>query len=650
MADGKNKLVFRNDHSRVAMPPNLPKQSKKSAINLNKVKGSIAIALSQFHHLNIQQKISCGYAIALSIAVMGTTGGIIYSNYYQKQAELQLYRTSQEEVLLSELQYYVLETNNDQLQLIPGIEQASLLAEEEKELQENLLGMKNLFAELKLATQSHFNNLEEDVSDLEAFLANYQNNIDAYIQKTKSILNLIQTKPLNYHTIKTVRQTLIEFNQSDVARKFDNLSRELDNLVEVARQEKREAQLSFNQAVSMGNSIIIISLGFSIALAVLLAFYTSQAIAHPIKTVTKVAQQVTQEANFNLQVPITTKDEIGVLAAAFNNLIHRVGEDTKKLEIARQTLEKKVQERTDQLFNKNQELELAHLHLQELNQNLVAQTHELNQALQDLKKTESQLIQSEKMSSLGQMVAGVAHEINNPINFIYANIEYISNYTQDLLDLVNFYQQYSTNDHPDIQDKIEEIDLEFLRADLPKMLDSMKLGSERIRQIVLSLRNFSRLDEAEMKKVDIHEGIDNTLLILNHRLKPNIQVIKKYKKLPMVECYPAQLNQVFMNIISNAIDALSEQKEPSQKQIIISTETSNTNQIIVRIWDNGTGISDEIKGKIFDPFFTTKPIGKGTGLGLSVCYEIIEKHGGKIELNSELGKGTEFAIVFPIKR
>lgn len=649
IADGKNKLVYQDFYSRVAMQTNLTKQSKKSAINFNGVKRLIAIALSKFHQLNIQQKISCGYAIALSIAVMGTTGGIIYSRYYQKQAEMQLYRTSQEEILLSKLQYYVLETNNDQLQLIPGIEQASVLAEEQNDLTENLLGMKKLFAELKLSTNSHFNNLEEDVTDLENFLATYQNNIDDYIQKMEFILNIIRSKPLNHNTIKTVQQTLIEFNKSDVALKFDNLSRELNKLVEVARKERTEAQLSFNQAVSTGNSIIIISLGLSIALAVLLAFYTSQAIACPIKTLTKVAQQVTEEANFNLQVPITTKDEIGILAAAFNNLIQRVSEYTEQLEIARQTLEKRVQERTEELFHKNQELELTQQHLQQLNQNLVAQTHELNQALQNLKKTESQLIQSEKMSSLGQIVAGVAHEINNPINFIYGNIEYISSYIQDLLALVNLYQQNNTNIHGDIKDKIAEIDLDFFREDLPKTLSSMKLGSERIRQIVLSLRNFSRLDEAEMKQVDIHEGIENTLLILNHRLKPDIELIKKYGELPLIECYPAQLNQVFMNIISNAIDSLSELKEHTQKQIIIYTAKNNTNQITVRISDSGTGIPEEIQGKIFDPFFTTKPIGKGTGLGLSVCYQIIEKHRGKIELTSELGKGTELAIVLPIK-
>jgi PAS domain S-box-containing protein len=307
------------------------------------------------------------------------------------------------------------------------------------------------------------------------------------------------------------------------------------------------------------------------------------------------------------------------------------------------------------------------------------QTQQLEQALHNLKLAQSQLIQTEKMSSLGQMVAGIAHEINNPVNFITGNLSHTSDYIQDLLELVHLYQQHYTSPVPAIQAQEEEIDLDFIIDDLPKMLSSMQMGADRIRQIVLSLRNFSRLDEAEMKPVDIHEGIDNSLLILHSRLKPNgayggIQVLKEYSNLPLVDCYAGQLNQVFMNILSNAIDALDSQPEP--RKITISTEirdrqkgngeetrSSNTpnrliadypspmtnNQVVViRIRDNGPGMSENVIKRLFDPFFTTKPVGKGTGLGLSISYQIVvEKHGGMLKCLSEPGQGAEFWIEIP---
>lgn len=283
---------------------------------------------------------------------------------------------------------------------------------------------------------------------------------------------------------------------------------------------------------------------------------------------------------------------------------------------------------------------------------------QLNQTLSQLKSAQSQLIQSEKMSTIGQMVAGVAHEINNPISFIYGNINPAARYAHDLVEILQLYQQYYPEPFPEIADKLAESDADFIAEDFPKILASMEEGANRIKQIVLSLRNFSRLDEKALKLVDIHQGIESTLVILQHRLKEQpkhgeISIIKEYGKLPKIQCYPAQLNQVFMNLLSNAIDALEDSAANSGKaiQIRITTEVSGENQVSVRIADNGPGISREVQSKIFDPFFTTKPVGSGTGLGLSISYQIVkESHGGELRCHSELGQGTEFAIELPISQ
>lgn len=288
---------------------------------------------------------------------------------------------------------------------------------------------------------------------------------------------------------------------------------------------------------------------------------------------------------------------------------------------------------------------------------------ELQQTLKELKQTQLQMIQSEKMSSLGQMVAGVAHEINNPVNFIHGNLTHANDYAQNLLGLIALYQELIPNPPPEIQAEIEAIDLEFLTQDLTKILQSMRVGTERIREIVLSLRNFSRLDEAEVKNVDVHSGIDSTLTILYNRLKarpdrPEIQVLREYGHLPLIECHAGQMNQVFMNILSNAIDALEQcnrnrtyaDMEANPSQIRIYTEQLPNHWITIRITDNGAGMTEAVRTRLFDPFFTTKPVGKGTGLGLSISYQIVtEKHGGRLSCQSSPNQGTEFIIEIPIR-
>ncbi|NDJ21619.1 PAS domain S-box protein [Nostoc sp. B(2019)] len=321
---------------------------------------------------------------------------------------------------------------------------------------------------------------------------------------------------------------------------------------------------------------------------------------------------------------------------------------------------------------------------------------QLQEALLELQQTQAQLIQTEKMSSLGQLVAGIAHEINNPVNFIYGNISHASEHVRDLLHLVELYQRYCPP-VPEIKQEIHTIDLDFLSQDLPKILDSMNMGAERIRQIVISLRNFSRLDEDGMKRTDIHEGIDSTLLLLQSRLKaklerPEIQVIQEYGNLPQIVCHAGQMNQVFMNLLTNAIDALEESfvightlregvrvasrreapmllENNSQQgikdidtlqvtshrlgqmnspQIRISTLVQEE-YVMIRIADNGLGMTEEVCNRLFDPFFTTKPVGKGTGMGLSISYQIVVKnHRGQLQCISAPGEGAEFVITIPL--
>ncbi|MEP0869626.1 PAS domain-containing protein [Trichocoleus desertorum AS-A10] len=289
---------------------------------------------------------------------------------------------------------------------------------------------------------------------------------------------------------------------------------------------------------------------------------------------------------------------------------------------------------------------------------------QLESTLWELQQTQTQIIQSEKMSSLGQLVAGVAHEINNPVNFIYGNLKHANEYTQDLLGLLQLYQQHYPHPIAAVEAEAAAIDLDFLVEDLPKLLSSMKIGAERIRQIVVSLRHFSHMDEAGMKAVNLHEGIDSTLMILQNRFKAGdghlaIELVKNYGDIPLVECYAGQLNQVFMNILTNAIDALESQNQQrslrdavqNPSRICIYTERASADRVRIRIADNGPGLSPVVQQRLFDPFFTTKPVGKGTGLGMSISYQIVkEKHGGSLHCVSEIGHGAEFVIEIPISQ
>lgn len=580
--------------------------------------------ISWLSDFNIARKIGCGYSLAIGIAVLGTTVGLIAGDYYQRKAQKQLLQVSRQHNLFDELEQTLLTIRSHPQELIAVLEDSIWFQYETSQFTSDADRAKVLLSKLGALARQQPNSLATDPQTLQSLLQQQRKTLDAYIRFIEALHQQIDPLELTADRLPEARrQVLNAIAGPEAIRLRLEFERFSESLTRIARDTQRQYVRANEQLVyanTLRLKIILCSMILSAAIAAVLAFFTSRAIAHPLEAVTQVAQRAIQEENFDLQVAATSRDEIGTLATALNQLIQWVGDYTARLEEARKNLEQRVEERTA----------------------------ELTRALHDLQMTQTQLIQTEKMSSLGQMVAGIAHELNNPVNFIHGNIIYTEQYCQNLMELIELYQKHCCQVSPEIQEYREQADLEFVFSDLPSILKSMKVGTERIKDIVISLRNFSRLDESEQKSVDIHEGIENSLLILSHRIKNNIQVIKKYDELPLIACYPAQLNQVFMNIIANALDALLD-SEVNPKQLIVKTANLEKDRIQVSIKDNGSGISPEIRDRLFDPFFTTKPVGKGTGLGLSICYQIVEKHQGKIEVISELGRGSEFRIALPIQ-
>lgn len=722
---------------------------------------------SWFQSLKVGQKIGYGYAISLGIAAIGSTVGGILGSHSQYQASLLEEHAHKEIEVVGNLQTSILQTHVHQVRLISLIPTPEHLATESAHIQAETQAMRQHWNEIKHFTATEIQSADQHHYQLLKLVQTADRPIKAYLQELTALIQLLEpTSPHATATTVPTKQQLLQFAQASTSSEIMVIADELGELLLDSREKYEESENNAKLAAQQQLHIILISTISSIVIAALLAYLTSRAIAAPIEETTHIAQTITETDNFNLQAPVLTNDEIGVLAKSLNQLIQRfqqlqqeqkaseqqlhdsqqllqlvidtipqtifwkdrdsvyLGCNRKMTELAGLANPAAIVGKTDydlpwttaesdfyrecdrrvmasdrpelgiveslqtsageQLwletnkaplhdiqgnvigilatFQDITQRKMAELQLQELNQALEQQRVQLTETLVQLKKSQLQLIQTEKMSSLGQLVAGVAHEINNPVNFIHGNLTHANEYIQDLLGLIELYQHHYPQPHPEIQAGIAAIELNFLTTDLTKLLQSMRIGTDRIREIVLSLRNFSRLDESDVKSVNIHEGIDSTLTILHNRLKakaehPEIEVIRDYGALPLIECYAGQLNQVFMNLLSNAIDALEEsaagQAYPDlltkPSQIRICTERLNSYWVAIQIADNGTGMTETVRTKLFDPFFTTKPVGRGTGLGLSISHQIItEKHGGNLYCQSTIGQGTEFTIELPI--
>jgi signal transduction histidine kinase len=458
------------------------------------------------------------------------------------------------------------------------------------------------------------------------------NAIDSENSTTQKTSQFLLEKFQDFHQIQGFQQLEFSINGT---RQFVQVTRFLDGrgidwlVVVTVPESDFMAQINANT-----QSTILLSL-LALALSLGIGILTSRWITQPILQLNQ-ASSAMAAGSLSQAVTESSVYELQQLTQSFNRMAQQLQESFNTLEQANEQLEHRVEERTAELKAAKDKVETT---------------------LRELQLAQTKLIQSEKMSSLGLLVAGVAHEINNPVNFIYGNLGHAEEYTEELLKLVQAYQTHYPDPPAAIAQQSEAMDLDFMVNDLSKLIASMKEGARRIRQIVLALRTFSRLDEAEVKSINIHDGIDSTLVILGNRLNPKlnypkIEILRNYGSLPLVECYPGPLNQVFMNILSNAIDAIEIAIEDGQQftpTISIDTGLIDESRAQIRIRDNGNGIPEAIKQKIFDPFFTTKPIGSGTGMGLAISYQIItDRHQGALSCSSQSGEGTEFVIQIPL--
>jgi two-component system, NtrC family, sensor kinase len=560
------------------------------------------------NQLKIHQKIGYGYGLAIGITTFGTVMGLAIGNYHQVQARNQLEYTHHKASLLAELKSAVLEARLHQQQLIPLINQPTVFTAEYDQFLASAARANQFASELQSLSHPTQNGATySEASALAHFLQIYRRTTENYFQQTNALVQKVDLNGLKSSQVHEAEHLMLSAISHKVITEIEFLSDQLTHMIGTVNVQEKNAEVNLKNAEALRIGLTAIGMLVSILFAVLLVNYTSRAIARPIEAVTSVARRATQNSDLELQAPVTTDDEVGILATSLNHFIQRI----------KCLMQEQQQEAKRQAF------------------------------------------QNEKMSSLGELMAGLAHEINNPLNFIYGNLKHTEECITDLLSLINIYENEASHSSRAAQFQADAMDLDFVKEDLPKQLRSMKAGAERVRQIVLSLRDFSRVDETTFAPVDVHECIDSTLLLLKSRLKKGINITRNYGDVPNIEGFSGSLYQVFMNLFCNAIDALEEiaalevedssNPECSIAEIVITTRTVTKDWIEIQVTDNGAGIPSEIQKKIFDAFFTTKPRGIGTGLGLPISYQIVvEKHGGRLTCSSQVGQGTTFSITLPV--
>ncbi len=588
---------------------------------------------------SLYAKIGLGYLWAITIAVTGSLIGLVGADYYQGKGIEQLFDAQEQTKLLDELQFASSEVKFQGLRLDIRVRRKQRQAENLKEfeqIRDDAIARANAVITFIEADPAWLA-IERD--QFVSLITAYAEAINLYHANLAQFFAEMKPYPMLTFDEVSVLQGHLAFEQrSGYLMQLESLSLEVENL-------RRQAAV---QAVSSGDRMemiqgyekfaIVFSLLVSSGVAAWVAWRTTRQIAAPIANAAALAQQVANKSNYSLRLPVTQDDEVGRLAEALNYLIERIELRSRQLKISAKNARNKA--------------------------------NTLQRTIAELESTQSQLIQSEKMSSLGQLVAGIAHEINNPTSFIYGNITHARDYLGDLLGLLTAYRHRYPNDR-ELNDLADDLDFDFIVDDVQSMMDSMENGARRISEIVRSLRTFSRLDEADVKQIDLHEGIDSTLTILNTRFRmfPNVhplKLVKDYGELPLVECHGTQINQVVMNLIVNAIDALEDAVRDGKWErlggeqsgldsvkaepcLTIRTRDRGDGWVVIEIADNALGIPESARAKLFDPFFTTKAIGRGTGLGLSICYKIItETHRGQLEYQTELERGTTFRILLPV--
>ncbi|MFK8186273.1 MAG: sensor histidine kinase [Phormidesmis sp.] len=578
-----------------------------------------------FNGLKLQHKIGWSFGLAASVAIVSITigWGIAESSLSKARAEIQ--DSEAEREMLTELKVSLLRMHLHQKGAILTLNDLSQWTE----VYETFIEDRETFR----ATWHHYKTNQEVVQgntiydqrerqlieELTISYAVFSHDLDSLITQFRQV----DLEQLSDSERQNLQVRLTRFNNEALRQE----AYQFLNLVQALRENSEiqlvEAKATFRKSEIFRLKVIIISAFASLVITIFLIVLLSRAISSSVEKAAATAAQVIETSNFDLQIPVSSTDEVGELSTVLNRLIAQV----------------------KQLLQQEKE-----------------KSESLENALCEIRETQAVLVQSEKMSALGQMVAGVAHEINNPIGFLNGSIQNAKTYVKDLESQLTLYQQHYPNPVEPVQNNAEEIDLDFIREDFPKLLDSMTAANQRIKSISTSLRTFSRADTEHKVSADLHEGLDSTLLILKYRLKANerrpaIEVIKDYGEIPAIDCFPGQLNQVFMNLLANAIDIFDEATEQSsfaeleETPQIITVKTaldSDQKGLEIRIGDNSKGMTEDVKARIFDHLFTTKGVGKGTGLGLAIAQQIVvEKHGGSLTVQSELGQGTEFCIQLP---